>query len=612
MRRRQRGKHGGATRSGLSTATGRRVTRASPRSTKRAWRRSQRRSRETIPEDLWLALVEGEQGKFALVQAKDGEILADGDKVLDSIEEVRRALASMEETDWAVYATSGLVDDATVLDTRALRAAAGELVRSGTVLRAAPLAGVTRGKVVQAVLGVVVVGGILAGWSFRDELVLLFVGPPPAVKKAEKKKEQRIATVIDSVALVSGCREGIRRHTPGMPGWKLQRVTCAARFSEKTLVAVRPGLAGRPVLTIRWKMRPGGEETLLRQVAERHLSEWKTGRLDGEVEGLGRGAGSVGGGDAATSDRGSTRNGDAGAPGAAGAGARPAVRFASGEGRTREEEERRSRRDEGAVVADREAPGGNRRLRGDPFVAERQSLGDRGKTSCAGLDAGIGIRCAKEDDPMKSIFSLIAVGFALANQCFAQEAGQDAFAVNAKAHAHAVKTAYFRLEDFIRRRSAAATSWAGDVPSAATGWLDSWTERGVRARYCTDDPAVPGTLVVYLAPEVLMGVGSDHQERACGATAVRRGAADASMVGGGDRARGRRKTGCRVAGMHAQFGAIGKGGARRCRGGSVDGDPERAPPGKPRRSRARRGRTGRRVWQRRSLRGARGEQSPHR
>lgn len=92
----------------------------------------------------------------------------------------------------------------------------------------------------------------------------------------------------------------------------------------------------------------------------------------------------------------------------------------------------------------------------------------------------------------------------------------DRHGVNARAHAEAVKLAYFRLEDLILKRSTAAVSWSGDVPPAtvggvSSGWLAEWTERGVRARYCTDDPAVPGTLLVWLDPASLMGVGTDHR-----------------------------------------------------------------------------------------------------
>ncbi len=97
----------------------------------------------------------------------------------------------------------------------------------------------------------------------------------------------------------------------------------------------------------------------------------------------------------------------------------------------------------------------------------------------------------------------------------------DAHALNARAHAHALKTAYQRLEQFILRGSSAAvlgsngqnTLWT-DVPPGSTGWIDDWTERGVRARYCknaSDPPDVPGTLIVYLESARVMGLGQDHR-----------------------------------------------------------------------------------------------------
>ena len=75
----------------------------------------------------------------------------------------------------------------------------------------------------------------------------------------------------------------------------------------------------------------------------------------------------------------------------------------------------------------------------------------------------------------------------------------------ALAHARAITEAWRRLEDHILRRSSQATSWTGSIPPAATGWLDAWTGRGVRARYCED------TLLVYMEPAVLKGVGRDQR-----------------------------------------------------------------------------------------------------
>ena len=94
-----------------------------------------------------------------------------------------------------------------------------------------------------------------------------------------------------------------------------------------------------------------------------------------------------------------------------------------------------------------------------------------------------------------------------------QSANERVYRQEALAHARAVTTAWRRLESYILEGSAGTpdpdgislSGWNGPVPPAASGWLADWTLRGVRARYCED------TLLVYLAPERLKGVGRDHR-----------------------------------------------------------------------------------------------------
>ena len=102
--------------------------------------------------------------------------------------------------------------------------------------------------------------------------------------------------------------------------------------------------------------------------------------------------------------------------------------------------------------------------------------------------------------------SAVAGVAAFATPAAAQEyEAERAYRQEALAHATAIAEAWRRLEDHILRRSAAVVSWTGSVPPAVTGWLDAWTERGVRARYCGD------TLLVYMEPASLKGVGRDHR-----------------------------------------------------------------------------------------------------
>ena len=87
----------------------------------------------------------------------------------------------------------------------------------------------------------------------------------------------------------------------------------------------------------------------------------------------------------------------------------------------------------------------------------------------------------------------------------AAQDSEEVYRQEALAHARAISEAWRRLEDHILRRSGRAVSWTGSIPPAAAGWLDAWSQRGVRARYCED------TLLVYMEPEALKGVGRDQR-----------------------------------------------------------------------------------------------------
>ena len=108
-----------------------------------------------------------------------------------------------------------------------------------------------------------------------------------------------------------------------------------------------------------------------------------------------------------------------------------------------------------------------------------------------------------------SLVALLSPGPAGAQQ----SENERVYRQEALAHARAVTTAWRRVESHILAGSAGSPSadstsvsgWSGPVPPRDSGWLTAWTLRGVRARYCED------TLLVYLAPERLKGVGRDHR-----------------------------------------------------------------------------------------------------
>ena len=233
--------------------------------------------REVIPEDVWMAVIQADDGRCALVQVRDGVILANGDRLLASADEARQALAQIDVSGWAVYSSARVIPGAQLLEAPGLGGRAG--------LKRVPFSGVTRATAVRVAVLAGTLGSLAGVWGFRVELLELVLGPPVKTEAVVEGAEPQISAVIDSGALVAGCREAMRRHTPGIPGWVRSGLSCSARFGDAALLALRPALQGRPVLVVRWRMRPGGEESVLRQVAERQLAEWKVSRFQGELEG---------------------------------------------------------------------------------------------------------------------------------------------------------------------------------------------------------------------------------------------------------------------------------------------------------------------------------------
>jgi len=78
--------------------------------------------------------------------------------------------------------------------------------------------------------------------------------------------------------------------------------------------------------------------------------------------------------------------------------------------------------------------------------------------------------------------------------------------LHALRYARAIEQAFWTLDDWIRRTSTAAiTPWGQDgVPPGESGWKTHWTATGIRAHYCD------GTLLVYLHPEAVKGIGTHH------------------------------------------------------------------------------------------------------
>ena len=144
----------------------------------------------------------------------------------------------------------------------------------GSRLRDVPFSSLRRGRLARTLplaAGLVIA---VAAWIQRDALVSWISGPEPVAATAPPPAEPELAVAVDSAALVEACRRALIDFPPWLPAWRIETLSCAARFNDPELSALRPELAGRPVMLVRWQLASGHAEPLHRQLAEQHLSRW--------------------------------------------------------------------------------------------------------------------------------------------------------------------------------------------------------------------------------------------------------------------------------------------------------------------------------------------------
>ena len=235
---------------------------------------------DSIESEFWMALVAGDaapgdsggSGRFALTKVRDGAVLADGDEVFSNRDAAVEAFTRARTLGWDLYATPGLLAggadrEVTELDVSSLAAA------PENVLRRAPFTGLRRGRMSLALLLSAAIAGVWIAWLQRDALLDWIAGSEPVAVIAPPA-EPRLSVAVDSAALIEACRRALIDYPPWLPAWRIESLTCAARFSDPELAALRPELAGRAVMLARWRLVPGHAEPLHRQLAEQHLSRW--------------------------------------------------------------------------------------------------------------------------------------------------------------------------------------------------------------------------------------------------------------------------------------------------------------------------------------------------
>ena len=234
-----------------------------------------------IAAPFWMALVEADDGRLALVKARDGAMLADGDEVFPDRASALAAFERSRDVGWALYATPGLVegevleiDHAALADDPAMR------------LVAAPLARLSLPKVGRFLALAAVVAGAAVMWSYRENVWRLVAGPEP-VAETEAPVEPPVTAALDAGVLIAGCRQALFDHPPYLPAWRTEQVSCEGRFADVALIAARPELEDRAVLVVRWRLETGQGNSLVRpeplhrRIAEAHLSDWYAASVAG-------------------------------------------------------------------------------------------------------------------------------------------------------------------------------------------------------------------------------------------------------------------------------------------------------------------------------------------
>ena len=233
---------------------------------------------DSIESEFWMALAAGDaaagaSGRFALIKVRDGAVLADGDEVFTNRDAALEAFGRARALGWDLYATPGLLAggadrEVTELDVSSLAAA------PENVLRRAPFTRIGRVHLALALLLPAIFAGGSAAWLQRDTLLDWISGGSEPVTAIAPPAEPELAVAVDSAALIEACRRALIDNPPWLPAWRIESLSCAARFADPELAALRPELAGGPVMLARWRLVPGHAEPLHRQVAEQHLSRW--------------------------------------------------------------------------------------------------------------------------------------------------------------------------------------------------------------------------------------------------------------------------------------------------------------------------------------------------
>ena len=218
----------------------------------------------------WIALLEADDGRFAVVRVREGMIVVGSDQVLDEEAEAEELVAIARAEGAEVYATAGKGSEgglAYELDVESLAEEVGVAAlrrRSGggSGLRVAGLS---------AAFVLILVGGV---WVMAPDFLMGLLGGADEAAAVVAVVEVNVSARINSVSLVRECGEAQVVWPPYMPAWEILAVECYGWFDEVELVGLRPELYGRGVMVVRWQLPGHYVAAIHRRIAEEHLAGW--------------------------------------------------------------------------------------------------------------------------------------------------------------------------------------------------------------------------------------------------------------------------------------------------------------------------------------------------
>ena len=214
-------------------------------------------------EDLaWIAVVDGGDGRIAMIRCEAGTIAEEGDIVVDDAAEVSRRLEAVRQG-VKVHASRSLgIPDAQVLDVSRIETRESHRLQP---LPDPPAGGIA--SMIAAVAIVALLGGAgAAAWIWRQDIMDLIW--PPEEEETQVQQEPEMVAMISTPALLAACDAALREAPPELPGWTLEEAVCRAELVEAPVLEAVPELAGLPALVLRWSLGDRHDAAIHRRLLE--------------------------------------------------------------------------------------------------------------------------------------------------------------------------------------------------------------------------------------------------------------------------------------------------------------------------------------------------------